>query len=184
MQSAVDYWEFNILNQSTDADIDKELKKKYPVTPEYPSDGNFTPEFIAYNNDYMEVAKKYTVIVLEQFIKSHPDSYASVRVLAGNMGNMEQEMIEKYYGLLSKKRQSSDEGKEILKFIKALKSSAVNSQIKDFVLSGPDGTKVSTKSLRANMCSLIFGLAGVLPVLLNFLILKRYMRNIRIKILR
>jgi peroxiredoxin len=163
MQSATDYLEFQILNGNTDADIREELRAKYPIAPEFPSDGNFTPEFIAYNNDYMEVGKKYTLITLEKYIRDHPDSYASVYLLSIYMGDMVQEAIQRNYALLSKKRQSSDEGKKILTFMNALKSSSVNSQIKDFVLSGPDGKKVSTKSLRGKYVLIDFWASWCTP---------------------
>lgn len=181
IQSAIDYMEYDRLENSYRIDIQNELNKKYPIEPEYPADGNPTPELINYNNDFMLLYKKYTIIALEKFIRNHPNSYASLYLLSVNVGNMDLETIQTQYALLTKERQSSDEGKNIFTFMNSLKLTQVNSKIKDFSLLNSEGKKVSTKALRGKYVLIDFWASWCRPCVAEFPNLKELYKKYKDK---
>ena len=181
MQSAEDYEEFYSLVESSNPDVIDELKEKFPVFPEFPTDGKFTPEYLAFDKYSTEVITKYRLINLEKFIQTHTDSYASVYLLNMEMRNMKAEAIKRNYSLLTKKRQNSEEGKDIVRHLNGLKASQPKKQIKDFVLLDPNGKKISTKSLRGKYVILDFWASWCRPCIAEFPDFKKLHKKYRNK---
>lgn len=86
--------------------------------------------------------------VLNDFIKTHPDSYASALVLSMSRSSMKTADLEKLYALLSAKGKQTEEAQNVGDYLKGLKSSAIGSTVQDFTLSTPDEKQFSFSSLK------------------------------------
>jgi thiol-disulfide isomerase/thioredoxin len=141
-KSAEEYQELDGNLKAMYVDITKALAPKYEGNKEYYKDP-------AYRKDRDSLTKVKMAGIFEQFIKTHPDSYASAFALSGmGRSSLKTEDLEKNYGLLSAKRKQSKEGKNVADYLAGLKSSAIGSYVKDFTLNTPEEKALSFASLK------------------------------------
>ncbi|MRG47669.1 redoxin domain-containing protein [Chitinophaga sp. SYP-B3965] len=95
-------------------------------------------------------------IVLNDFIGSHPDSYASALALSMGRSSLKTEDMEKLYAKLSPKGKQTEEGKNVADYLNGLKSSAIGSTVKDFSLNTPDEKLLSFASLKGKYVMIDF----------------------------
>jgi thiol-disulfide isomerase/thioredoxin len=137
--------EYQLLDDQLNAmytEVSKELSVKYPSTANSYKDP-------AYQKDRDSLIKIKIALVFERFIKSHPDSYASAFALGG-MGRSQLAVkdLEKLFAMLSKKRQQSEEGKNVSDYLAGLKNSVIGGVVKDFTLNTPEEKPLSFSSLK------------------------------------
>ena len=88
-----------------------------------------------------EIRQQYTTAI-ENFIKTHPDSYYTVEQLSMRTGNMSLEEMEEAYNKLSPKLKASRAGNAIKKELDVLKSVAPGQPAPDFTTSDLSGYKL------------------------------------------
>lgn len=142
IQSAEEYQAFDEQLNAMFTEVNKELGLKYPVSPSIYKDP-------AYRKDRDSLVKIKIAVVFENFVKSHPDSYASAFALSGmGRSQLSVEDLEKNFAMLSNKRQQSEEGKNISDYLTGLKSSAIGSAVKAFTLNTPEEQPLDFGSLK------------------------------------
>lgn len=149
MKSAEDFQEFGTQQNNLMIDVDIELKKKNGSIPAFPADGKITPEFDAYIKEQQELVNKKLPALMESFIKSHPDSYATIFLLSSTgVGSLNVADLKRLFDMLPKNMQQSDEGKEITNYLEGIKKSKMGESVADFTLNNAEGKPVSFKDLK------------------------------------
>lgn len=90
---------------------------------------------------YSDIAKQKMAMAI-QYIGSHSGSAYSLNLATEHCRIGTYESVLKMYGLLSKKMQSTSEGKRIAERLVILKRSAIGEKVKDFTLSNHDGNQI------------------------------------------
>lgn len=139
--------EYQLLDEQLNTmytEINKVLEAKYPgpVSTSLYKDP-------AYRKDRDSVTRLKIAGVFENFVKAHPDSYASAYALSGmGRSQLSAKDLEKSFTLLSKKRQQSEAGKNISDYLAGLKNSTIGSSVKDFTLNTPEEKSLDFNSLK------------------------------------
>ncbi|SIO41827.1 TlpA family protein disulfide reductase [Chitinophaga niabensis] len=94
--------------------------------------------------------------LLNSFISTHPDSYASALALSMGRSSLKTADMEKLYKLLSAKTKQTEEAKNVADYLNGLKSSAIGSTVKDFALTTPDEKLFSFSSLKGKYVMIDF----------------------------
>ncbi|MDP9076124.1 MAG: AhpC/TSA family protein [Bacteroidota bacterium] len=148
IKSAEDFQEYSNQEMKLSEEVTAGLVKKHGSMPAFPADGKVTPELAAFAKEQQELTNKKLSRVIEAFIKSHPDSYASVFVLSGSGINaLEPPDLERLYHMLSKNLQGSEEGMSIPNYLLGLKNSKEGNVVNDFTLTTDKNTAQSFKQL-------------------------------------
>ncbi len=119
--------------------VRKTMQEKMPG-----KDGNDS----TYRAVYTKLNKEKLGPYVTGFIKSHPDSYATVIALRGTRSSMNDADVEKAYALLGRKQKASTAGKEIEDYIAGLKSGSIGNKVQDFTLPPPDDKTLTFSSLK------------------------------------
>ena len=101
----------------------------------------------AYKKRIQEIGQQYTTAI-ENFIKTHPESYFTVEQLSIRTGSMSLEEIEEAYNKLSPKLKASRAGNDIKKELDVLKAVAPGQPAPDFTTTDINGEKLSLSDLR------------------------------------
>jgi hypothetical protein len=105
------------------------------------------PRYESLQNSNDSLKNVHILPLVEQFIKNHPDSYASAYVLAGSgrqVGSLKKK--EQLLARLSSHVKQSDPAKKFAGYIQGLKSSGIGSKVANFVLPNP------SKASKGNTC--------------------------------
>ena len=137
--AAEDYQAFGKGNSVISAEIKKTLGEKYP--------GRDLKDSL-YRTEYQQLSKEKTSVYLTEFVKAHPDSYATGMVLRSQRTAVSAAKLEELFNLLSQKQQASESGQSIAAYLQGLKSSATGSTVKDFTLLTPDEKQFTFSSLK------------------------------------
>lgn len=149
IKSAEDFQEYSNQEMKLSEEVSAELYKKHGSIPAFPADGKVTPEFAAFAKEQQELTSKKSGSIIEAFIKSHPDSYASVFVLSGSGINVLQPAdLERLYHMLSKNLQDSEEGMSIPNYLLGLKNSKEGNVVNNFTLPTDKNTTRDFKQFR------------------------------------
>ncbi len=142
IKSAEDYQILDGLLSSVYTEVGKSLSTKYPPSPTLYKDP-------VYSKERDSLVKIKLAVVYQDFIKSHPDSYASAYALSGSgRSSLAIKDLEKSFSLLSKNRQQSEAGKNISDYLAGLKGSAIGSTVKSFTLNTPKDQPLDFESLK------------------------------------
>jgi thiol-disulfide isomerase/thioredoxin len=114
------------------------------------------PKFEEMSKEREQLANGLLAGVLEDFIKTHPDSYASALALSNSRSSLKTEDMERLHGMLSAKGKQTEEGKTVSDYLNGLKSSAIGSTVKDFSLNTPDEKLFSFSSLKGKYVMIDF----------------------------
>lgn len=116
----------------------------------------------AYKKRVQEITQQYTTAI-ENFIKTHPDSYYTVEQLSMRTGRMSLEEMEEAYNKLSPKLKASRAGNAIKKELDVLKSVAPGQPAPDFTTTDIKGEKLSLSDLRGKVVLLDFWASWCVP---------------------
>ena len=116
----------------------------------------------AYKKRIQEIGQQYTTAI-ENFIKTHPESYFTVKQLSIRTGSMSLEEIEEAYNKLSPKLKASRAGNDIKKELDILKAVAPGQPAPDFTTTDINGEKLSLSDLRGNVALLDFWASWCVP---------------------
>ncbi|WP_162842743.1 TlpA disulfide reductase family protein [Mucilaginibacter pineti] len=149
IKSAEDFQDFSTQQNTLMNDVNIELQKKHGSIPAFPADGKITPEFDAYMKEQQTLINKKLPALMESFIKSHPDSYATIFILSGTgVGSFDTADLKRLFDMLPKNMQQSDEGKEITNYLEGIKKSETGKPVADFTLNNAQGKPVNFKDLK------------------------------------
>ncbi|MBE9601581.1 TlpA disulfide reductase family protein [Pedobacter sp. MC2016-24] len=91
----------------------------------------------------LELARlEYSLIIPETFIKSNPNSYLSADLLFDLSSKSKGEMISELYKLLGAKVKESYAGKQVLRYLGAIKNAALGESVSDFELKDEEGNSI------------------------------------------
>jgi peroxiredoxin len=126
------------LNEKYGAEFMKKLTQK---------DSKYA-EVIQYYNELNNANNVLEAVRLESFIKTHPNSFASIYLLAGMFSQMKIEKAQSLYNLLSAKYKNTSYGKTIVQRIEAAKITAIGKIAPDFEQPDTSGRMIKLSSLR------------------------------------
>ncbi|WP_142686368.1 TlpA disulfide reductase family protein [Chitinophaga polysaccharea] len=144
MKSAEAFSQWGERQDSVSRQVQEQLKKKFG-DKWYTQDN---PKIEEATKEYERLQRAGISSELENFVRSHSDSYASAVALNGVFSLLETSQLEKLYAMLAPQMQQTEEGKNIAKFMQGMKNSAIGSTVKDFTLNTPEEKPLSFSQLK------------------------------------
>lgn len=145
MRSAIEFNSFRQQQAAMFKKINEQLQARYGKAWLQRDD----PNYAAFTKEREELVQQFTKKLLEDFVQQYPDSYAAALALSNNgRTGVSIADLQRIHGMLSKKRQQSEEGKIITDYIAGVKGSAIGSMVKDFTLNTPEETPLSFSQLK------------------------------------
>lgn len=144
MKSAEAFSQWGEKQDAMSTQVQEQIKKKFG-DKWYAQDNPKREEAI---KEYKTLQKAGISSELENFVRSHTDSYASAVALNRACSLLETSQLEKLHAMLAPQVQQTEEGKNVAKFVQGLKNSAIGSTVKDFTLNTPEEKPLSFSQLK------------------------------------
>ncbi|NLU90473.1 TlpA disulfide reductase family protein [Chitinophaga sp. Ak27] len=132
--------------------ISDELKKEFGQPWLQESD----PRYAAFESKRKALQKKYLAPLLQQLVKKHPNSFASVFSLGEAREIMNVEQQERLHASLSPEMKKTKEAKEFKEFTQGIINSAVGKKVKNFTLPDEKDQSLSFSSFKGKYVLLDF----------------------------
>lgn len=152
MRSAEEYNDLRTQQNAVYKRVNDQMTEKYGKTWY----DNKNPKYNEISAEREQLSNGLLAGVLNDFIKTHPDSYASGLALSGARSSLKTEDLEKLHGLLSAKGKQTEEARNVADYLKGVKGSAIGSTVKDFSLNTPDEKLFSFSSLKGKYVMIDF----------------------------
>jgi len=164
-QAAEDFQDLKSLEIATRKRTNEAITKKYGEKRPETGSTNYK-EYIQYADS---LHKKSSHELYKNFVKNHPDSYASTFILnSGGAVVLNTDEGEAIFKMLSPAQQQSEGGKKIAAYLGGLQKSKTGKQVKDFTLNDVNGKPVTFSHLKGKYVLVDFWASYCAPCIAEF----------------